>query len=269
MIEVDSFLSHYGVKGMQWGKRKDRVSLRDAQIAGNHVQSVVAKAVPKNAMSDSYSNLKSDTQILEAGFAVVRISNHANEQLKDITYASHTPKDVQRYTAIIPDFHGLGNGQSFPDSYQHTYVTTKRLTLASPKARVDAFANLMDAREVPMADGSKVTGREYLTALGYSPEITSLDKHQLGKQLYDNYVVDQYADTPLNTAYFGSLRKQGYDALVDDNNKGIIADEPLIILDPVGKLERMAVRKLSNQEINEAQKNFSLPSAKEVMLHND
>ncbi len=171
-----------------------------------------------------------------------------------MTYASYTKEDRKRYTFVMAKS-GFGYAKrSYKPTYEVTLKATKNLKSPSEKARFDAFVELLGASSIPVGFRGKktITGREYLVRTGLAQEIKRLDNQTFGEKYYHEFLSNQHAKLPINSAYFNSIRAKGYNALVDDNDRRIVSDEPIMILDTKGSIKTTKIRQLTNDEINTA-----------------
>ncbi len=266
--EVDAFIIHYGIKGMRWGVQKDQSSFYNPKSSKEFTKKASKHA--KQALKPStdaridrlfgksqinYSELSTKEVILKRGQEFARITQRKNETLRDMTYAAYTKEDRARYVSVMANVQGLRFAKrSYKPTYEVTLKATKNLKSPSEKVRLDAFVELMSASVIPVGLRGKktLTGREYLARTGLKREVKRLDNQQLGEKYYHAFVANQFANRPLNTAYFNSIKAKGFNALMDDNDRGIVADEPIMILDTKGSIKTTKIRQLTNDEINTA-----------------
>lgn len=263
---VDEWLAHFGVKGMRWGHRKDESkSSKDlVKSANKHFNTQLSAATEirlhqmlGNSAIDS-SKLSNRGRTVKAGRQVYRVSKTKNKDIQDVGYISTNSKDRQTYRGVLGSMGIFGSGarRSHSDTYETVFEATKDLTLASPRARFDAFVDLMDTPSVTV--GSKqITGREYLRRTGYGREVNRLESIALGEKFYTDFVSNQGMKTPLNSAYFKALKDRGYDAISDDNDRNIVSNDPLIVLDTKSSLRVLSVHQLTNDDINKAIGSFT------------
>lgn len=266
-------LSHYGVVGMKWGKRKSdfanpksskelvKEARTNFKTAMKPVQAVRIERMfggpPVN-----YDTLSTNDVRIKKGQELARITLRKNEQLKDMTYLAYTKEDRTRYKAVLssPTSVRSASRSYRKPVYESVYVATKALKSPSEKARVDAFVEILGTKSIPVGKkGEMITGREYIMKTGGKSAIKSLDNQQAGLKLYNNFTTMQYLQAPLNTAYFEAVRKKGYNALVDDNDRNILSDAPLMVLDTKGSIKSMYVKQLTNDDINTAIASITTP----------
>lgn len=266
-----SVLAHFGVKGMRWGVRKDHAtdtiakSDRKAakqnmkkegdELIGRLVEKMWFDKTPMQTMT--YSELESRDRTIAVGEKLYRTTSRKDEKYRDITYVATNQEDRIRYNAVIPSLNGKGGKKSYKQHYEATLEVTKQLTLPSEKARIDAFNELLDTPAIQYGKKGPMTGTEYLKKIGYGNEVKKLERTKLGMRHYDIMMQNAHLDTPLSNAYFKSLQAKGYNAIQDDNDRGFLSKDPLILLNPNGSVKVAEIKPLSNNDINKAQTQFT------------
>jgi hypothetical protein len=258
---VDDFLAHYGIKGMRWGKRKDETPAeRDARKAekkrhNTELGEVLNRrfGLMKSMTQEEYDRLETKGREFSEGATFKRIVGKRNLNADD-RYVSTNEQDAFQYrVGLGVKFLGLG------ERYEVTLKSVNKLTSPSAKERVDAFTDLMDKPSITLKNGNVVTGREFLKSAGRGGDVKRLDSHRLGLKYYNEFISTQYLDAPLNKAYFNEIRRRGYNSLIDDNDAGILAKEPLILLNPKGDVQRMSISPLGKEDVEAARTYFTAP----------
>lgn len=260
----EDLLKHYGVKGMRWGVRKDyKNAVRNLSSVSeelNRRQEV--KRRNSTLTEENYRNLNTKDRVIETGSVLKRVTRNPSAMLgKDPVYVSTNERDAELYRAIIPTWaEKKVVSKKYQDHYELTIQATQRLKSPSEKARVDAYTALMATKSVDLGTGQKITGRQYLIEAGLGDAVKSMSNRQVALTYYGQLVAQQgMRNEALSTAYFKSLSKKGYNAIVDDNDRGVFSKEPLLIFKPDGSLRTIEVRRLSNEEILKAQGRIKLP----------
>lgn len=264
MVNVDTFLSHYGTKGMKWGVRKDQhreyrdKDTRDttnmvkragstAQMGRYFAQGTVLKK-QQNYTEDWYDKLEGGKEYLEKGTTLNRVVRGVDDRTLDgRLYVSSLASDNEMYKAVIPVLQtkwGLGQKQ-YHTAYQIELETKKKLAMPSQKERVDVFIETIQTPE----------GRKWMSENGYKSEITELNAKQLGISAYKKFNTTAGAQgVKINDVYFNKVKSRGYGAIADDNDAGVWSKKPAILLSPKGDVKMKSVRQLTADEINQAQR---------------
>lgn len=275
---LDEALVHFGVKGMKWGVRKnrttDQLDKSERQAAKQNMKTEGREVVGallerqflgKGSLADvPYSRLSEETRTIRAGAEFYRATPRKNEVFRTRTYVSTNEEDRNRYNAVMPSLSGKGGKKGYKIHYEQTLKLTKDLTLPSEKARIDAFNDIMNSKsmEIKTVFGKtkEVTGREYLVKTGHGRAVKRYDDALLGKLYFDRMNSTASFDSPMNTAYFKNLQSKGFNALQDDNDKGILSRDPIILLNPNNTVKTTAIRQLTARDINNAQIKFTAPT---------
>ena len=263
----EDYLAHYGVKGMKWGVSKSqyRSYSEKGTKSGKRIDPTryaakvnMGRYYLKGAKlkgrvkhdEEWYNNLSTGKEYIRKNHTLKRVVRGVDENtLSGNLYVAKNKQDAEMYRATIPYIQkkGKAGANTYHTVYQMELKTKKKLAMPSQKERVDTF---MDQLNTP-------GGKQWLKQNGYRGEIDELNKKELGLKYYQRF--NKYAgnqDVKFNQQYFNSIKKKGYQALIDDNDAGIWSREPVILLSPKGTVRVTNVRQLSADEINDAQKNI-------------
>lgn len=274
---IQEALIHFGVKGMKWGKRKARdvVSKEDRKLAKENFKKGTRVALDRkferfykgegSIASMPYSKLSTKDRTIKTGATFYRTTARMDEQYRGRLYVSTNKADAARYRAVMPATTGRGGKKAYKQNYEHMIKVTNKLTLPSEKARMDAFYEVLNTPSIKMLGGKTVTGREFLvkTNMETARSIKNLDNAVLGQRYFEKMNQTATMDTPFSSAYFNKVRAKGYNAILDDNDAGIISRDPLILLNPNGTVKKMTVKPLTNADVTKAQQQFSVDFAKD------
>ena len=247
----EDFLAHFGVKGMKWGRRKkytpkDRDKAHRKEAAKNYGKYYDDSFDRRFADRDIKSYTTDDKKVvLKKGSEIYRTQRSGkNDRMDSHRYVSTNRKDADRYISTLPG--GSGKKRYKDGWHEVTYKTTKDLVAPSDKQAYEIFKSIKN---------------QEIGKTRFLKRSITVDK-QLRKQAlsnkdadkYEAFLTSQWKHTPVNSAYFKAVRKAGYNAVQDLNDRGIVSDRPMIALDPKGTMRETGRRTLDAWAINEAQR---------------
>ena len=256
-------LLHYGVKGMRWGIRRSDEELRSSRTSRNsdnkdrtrkakifsYEESVVEKFNSNESGSRLSSEQKRKIAIAAAsGVAILGVAGVAYYYKKNDGDFSglrdfESSLKASRERAIQQDFltdlsysrsgFTIPAGQTFYRVSSGSETSFSQVTYAS--ASMDDFrryaSHLGPTLSTKVTFKSKTsikvpTLNETLDILGRS---SGRDKEST-LSLYKSIIGGTW-DSPEAISFISELKKSGFSAIIDDNDHGIISENPLILLD--------------------------------------
>lgn len=233
-------------------KKNERI-LRNAAIgagiaAGIIVTGVTMSRIRRDNYTKSTDRVK---QLLEqnknieipeieipVGEIITRFSTEPESSfIKDYTYGSFTNADRHRYEFQIGKERGKGS------LFEINLKTNKPIRAPSNEKQFKMFNDLLNNDNTFRDALLEEYGMEY-TPSGKSKPPHSLYKFYMGNSFY--LPGKQGVDSRKSVTIFRDYaKKQGYNALIDVEDAGILADKPLYILDPRDNLSVQKVRKIN------------------------
>lgn len=235
-------LTHYGVKGMKWGVRKAQAN---ANVA-NYRQGISSRYAsrPQTISESEYKKLDTkDSVLAKKNQEAYRIANAANSALNGKTYISVDKRDNDVYAALLD-----ASGNSKAKKSQLILGVNEDLISPSKKQRVDTFIEVLNS-DIPF-QGKTIKGRDLVS---YTLADKAASTKDLGLKYYNQFAQSQVMNTPLSTKYFDTIRKKGYNALLDDADANLVTKLPVIVLDSKKSLTVKSQSVMSKLEILEAQ----------------
>ena len=227
----DNLLMHYGVKGMKWGERRQlKKQASAAKAAYGRVGQAAINFSQREISEAEYKSLSSKPiRIAGANGTFNRVVKSNDAKLRDgMVYVTRDAQDHTNYIAMFPP---EGNDRN-RSKFSATIKTSEAVVSPALKERVDTFVGTL-GKQIPDPKGtSTITGREFLTGSKREdehPEIRALGDRELGLKYYQSWVQQQHQNDAFNQTYTNTLRKRGYNAIIDDADAGMMSQVPIIL----------------------------------------
>ena len=209
-LDVEDFLEHFGVKGMRWGIRKDRIRSSEYH-------------------QKDFSHDKEVFRIL---------AKSGSRPLKDIAFVSTNEIDNQRYIHILN--HTI-SARIFKDSrYENQLILGVNEPLKAPSIK-KAELEMVKLHNSNPAVQKFVRDNEIY--FGKKPDPEKLTQ-VVNTALVDNNVLFE-GSISLRKEVKNHFQKIGYNSLLDQNDiKAGLARSPLIVFDPEKTLKIVSQSKI-------------------------
>ena len=236
-------LYHHGILGMKWGIR--RYQNKDGSLTPRGKQHIKdARKLSEELKDESYTiSKKSKTTFQRVG--------SKDETDTGRTYVSYKKGDNIKYI----DMAGEGGIQG---RYKLSLAQTSDIKVANGKAAVDAFLDVWEGstyeelvdhmypkeynrkgKETPYSKQKREEKFNYLINAVVDKESLNMSYKQFSKGLMNGGKITE--------KYFDNLSKKGYDAVIDENDKGWV-ENPLIIFDRSKSLRTKKVSEITTKE---------------------
>ncbi len=145
---------------------------------------------------------------LPAGHTFHRLSNTAETSFNDLTYTASSMEDFNRYVAVI-------STDRASENFHHlTFKAKEEIRVPSLTHRLETLHKVL---------GPKVSEKDVIEVYNVVSGTTEARSDTVKK-------------------YFDVLRNEGYDAIVDDMDAGVISESPLVIINPLTFSEKQATK---------------------------
>lgn len=236
---------HYGVQGMKWGVRRQTMRTANAN-ANRYYQSLASPLARQFVLTPisekEYSTLPSKP--IKLGREFDRVSREGTSKLRDIAFVSKTEDDRNRYNTLIGAYGGK-------KSLQLKLESAKEAVSPSLKVRIDTYIETL-GQEIPSKNAKQtIKGRDLVEGLNHRAA-KALNNREVGLLTYKSWAQGQHANTPLYSAYFNKLRAKGYTAVIDDADRGIVSDLPIILFPKESGTRVTEIKPLTKDDVIEA-----------------
>lgn len=173
-------------------------------VAGSQVRTWTKQTYLKDSSFDQ------DDFTLPKGHTFTRISSNAETEFRRSTYATSNEGDYNRY---LTAFRGEAGGMGSHKLYKVSFSANEDIKVPSLTKRIEAMRTVLTK-----ANGGEDVG----------PEVA--------KRTYTSYSGGGW-DNDTAKSFFKELGSQGYSAIVDDMDAGVIGEAPLVLFrhDAMGK----------------------------------
>jgi hypothetical protein len=219
---------------------------------------------------DSFSKLDDNDIVVKSGTIFKRVTQNANEDLSGRLYAAYKPGDADRYQGIY------GNVLKQRTAAKQLFVNEMEMgaSIKSPshKKRVQILLDMAkENKTFTDEEGGKVSVREHLEMLNFARlDLRAIlsgkadfeaDKgksdEDLALETYNLFARAIVTDSPVAKEYLSRVKAAGYNALIDDNDRGQLADAPMILLDAANTVKNRVAKPLTDQLAKEARKRLT------------
>lgn len=251
-VRSDGELYHHGIKGQKWGVR--RFQNKDGSLT------LLGK-----------KRYRDDDIVIEKGSKQRHISEKQEIRLNNketYLYDSKNKHDKRVYEGAYSMYIELGKG--YVDKYIHEYKTVRELKMPSNKRSIEIFIDSYKKNPAVYANEMNQIKNHYReVAKKYSMTESNMKIASYNKDFDANTSekdLAEYGYKTLNALstygssgssairnYYKSVMKEGYNALVDDNNRSIYNDavQPIIALNARKTLKEIGVTKQDRRDMQE------------------
>lgn len=213
-------LAHYGILGMKWGVRKERVGSR----------------------TDGFT--------IKKGSTIYRTATTSSERDKEgHAFVSIDKKDAIGY---------MRRGSTFNQAaFNMTFKVKEDLVSPSKKTRVDEFIKLMDSdKDFRKAlANSEAQYNVFSSPEKIQKKNEALKTYDEKAKLYKrSLALGVASNEEVRSKYLKSLQNLGYNMMIDDADAGIVSRVPSIIFDRQKSLEVISIKPVTRQSIKELKK---------------
>ena len=260
MYYDNDVIEHHGVPGMKWGVRHDRKS---SGSSGSNKTKASKKVAAKKIAAKADETLSVSNRVIKKGTKLNSVSGkYADSDVYRkngrwmYTYNPQISWDSAVYKGPFSAY--LVNGRKAQFIKEHQYEVVKDLKMPTRKERYDEFVNLYkNYNKQTVKDLESYqnmlkfygVGSEQLRTASMK-NLNTKDEYHLAYDIFNRSMERSYAYK--STRRYSKNMSKKYDAMVDDNNKGVYngVHDPVIIFKPNKTLKSIGSTNLSIADIN-------------------
>lgn len=198
-----------------------------------------------------------DDIMFRKGSIVQHVMTTPDKDLDRHLFVAATPEDKANYAGF---FAALTQYRNKADNmYRMELKATETLVSPGKKKRVEEFINLYNADKVNISrELAEFNKREYGGYFKkdvdyYAKKFENMSMRDLKSEGYYTFFNSLFSSEYNRNQYFNRLKEQGYNAVVDDNDKRSFMQSkaPLIVFNAQESLAKKKVSELSSEEIQQ------------------
>lgn len=195
-----------------------------------------------------YNSLSDEDERIVKDSEVYRFQLRGDKNRKPATYISTNKEDRNQYRAMLP----INYAEQYTKGFEEVkYKAVKDLVSPSAKKRVDAW--------IEQINEDPETRRYVANKLGYGKAAYG-DAKKVGLKSYKMYISDQgEAGESVNSKYFRRIAEKGYNAIIDDQDQGVMSSTPMAVIDK-SALQKTGSKYLKDRDFLIAAANYKAPS---------
>lgn len=242
---------------------RDDLDRHKARLAGGHddeLAEIRQKSLARQGLLSNYADLSNskfaegfnpdalsrDSINISKGTVFKRVSTEKESKLKSTGfYASYTDDDVERYKAILPTFWPKW-GYPKTSGYIVNIKATSDVKAPSPRKAYDMYRDLVNDK----------TFREMLDPQGLN---SAKDSDTFARETFrDLSFALNTPDHPVVKSYLTKVKESGYNALLDQNDAGLLSKNPMLLLDTnmfnIEGYDTLSAKEIGDTQLKEAKK---------------
>lgn len=264
----NSYLCHYGRKGMKWGQHifteSDEDRKRRVRIAKNIRDYAKHKNINVSNYNHRYKYLDTPNvkigrryDVIKKGTEIYRVSNKKEEDHTKRIYASPSDMDRSEYESCIL------NGQLWCNGYgdgpmRHTLESLSDLKVAHGRDVIDYIANKYGTAE-------DKAGVRFLNNIGVDKDgylLSDYTNKEFNKYNYseedakhanalcasgEKFIISSIKNEKIASDVFNEFSKRGYDAIHDPEDHYLASNRfmyPIILLNPINSIKTKRVESI-------------------------
>ncbi len=178
-------------------------------------------------------------KIYKKGHIFHRMSSIKMEDLTNAKriYASVNENDSNRYKVKLPEYFkrwvDTVPGFKYEGDFNNTYQALTDIKSPSAKKRYEYYLDLLK------------NDNDFRKAMGFKKDYDENYINNFAQRTFMRFVTAlSNGDNPAIQKYYKKILDMGYNAIIDDNDLGVLAEEPLIILNPGNVLVNKGIEEI-------------------------
>ena len=240
-MEYTYELHHHGVKGQKWGVRR-------------------YQPYPKGKHGTFLGQDRDEDIVIKKGTNAYRLQSGKKLEGDGQTYVSFSKLDHLKYIDITSTSDGgvMMDGTSDDASFGYSVKVKVSNDLIAPSYQktMDAFIDAVS--KVGVKEVAKDVDRYDYKAKNFIKDMKRLSVDEARDRAYVHFMAKMMGDSAVKQEFFNDLKKQGYNAVIDEwdhkfgTERGGFTDTPVIVFEKSKDLKQISSRKLDQRDADYA-----------------
>ena len=250
MLVYSNELCHHGILGQKWGIRRFQNKDGSLTKAG-------AARYGVGTHGEFLGQSRDEDIRIKAGAMAQRVSSNDKENESGRTYVSFDKLDHLNYVDSLASG-TIGDGVTISGKSKNGYSIELKVTndiiAPSYQKTMDTFKSTID--DIGIKEVAKtVESHSYNKSKQFIKDIKAFNIEECRDRAYKAFCTSMFSDSAARKDFFSKLQKQGYNAIVDDEDVNFgngFTKSALIVFEKQNNLKQTNVKEITDKDLQYA-----------------